>query len=261
MDLIDTHTHLYLGEFDDDREEVVLRAKEKGIRKLLLPNIDSGSIQGMHTMCSLFPGICLPMMGLHPGSVDRNFEEELEIAESWLDKNEYVAIGETGIDLYWSTVYREQQLEAFKIQIRWAKQRSLPIVIHARESFNEIFSVLDKLADENLRGVFHSYTGNEDQAKHILEYGFYFGINGILTYKNSSLMKTLESIPPEKVLLETDSPYLSPVPKRGSRNESLNLLYIAEKAAQVYKCSVDEIASVTTRNARTVFKLTEENGR
>lgn len=259
MDLIDTHTHLYIGEFDADRAEVVKRAKEKGVKKLLLPNIDSLSIPGMHEMCSLFPGICLPMIGLHPGSVNKNFEKELEIVYSWINKNKYVAIGESGIDLYWDKTFREQQLEAFRIQVEWAKQKGLPIVIHARESFSEIFSVLDRLADENMKGVFHSFTGNEDHVKVIMEYGFYFGINGIVTYKNSDLIKTLEKIPPERVLLETDSPYLSPVPMRGKRNESSNLTYIAAEIAQVYHNSLEEVALVTTGNACKLFNLDLKN--
>ena len=255
MKLIDTHTHLYLEDFDEDRTEIINRALENGIVQCLLPNIDSGSISNMLEMCSSFPEICRPMMGLHPGSVHADFEKELKIIEDRLQKDTYVAIGEIGIDLFRDRSYREQQLEAFKIQIQWAKQADLPVVIHARESFGEIFNILDSLKDDKLKGVFHSFTGDEEQVRIINGYGFYFGINGIITYKNSNLIKTAEKIPPEKVLLETDSPYLSPVPNRGRRNESSNLVFIAERLAQVYNMTSEELSLITTKNASELFKL------
>lgn len=255
MELIDTHSHLYLKEFDNDRDDVINRALTNGIKKILLPNIDSGSISGMMQMCRKYSGICYPMMGLHPGSVNEKFKEELKIVENHLANNEFARIGEIGIDLYWDQTFKVQQEEAFEIQIQWAKQKKLPVVIHARESFGEIFNVLDHYVDEDLKGVFHSFTGNADQVKIINEYGFYYGLNGIITFKNSGLAKVIEDIPVDKLLLETDSPYLSPVPKRGMRNESSYLIYIANRLAQVYDLSVEMLALITTNNAEKLFKL------
>lgn len=255
MELIDTHTHLYLTQFDADRDEVVKRAVRNNITRLLLPNIDSGSIEAMLKMREDFPEVCLPMMGLHPTSVKDKIESELAVVEKWLNKDSFIAIGEIGIDLYWDKTYIDNQLDAFEVQIKWAKERNLPIVIHARNSFREIFSVLDKHADQNLRGVFHSFTGNSEDAFKILEYGFYLGINGIITYKNSGLDTIMKKIPLEKILLETDSPYLTPVPKRGLRNESSFLTYIAENLADIYDTKVERIAEITTDNARNLFGI------
>jgi TatD DNase family protein len=255
MELIDTHSHLYLPEFDSDRDEAIKRALTNGIKKILLPNIDSGSILPMMQMCSSYTEICNPMMGLHPGSVKDNFNEELKIIQDTLDRNEFVGIGEIGIDLYWDKSFKKQQEEAFEIQIQWAKQKKIPVVIHSRESFGEIFNIIDRYVDSDLRGVFHSFTGNEDQVKTVNEYGFYFGINGIVTFKNSGLVKVMENIPVEKVLLETDSPYLSPVPKRGMRNESSYLVHIANRVAQIYGMPVEKLALITGRNAEKLFNL------
>ncbi len=255
MNLIDTHTHLYLKEFDKDREEVINRALTNGVNQFLLPNIDSSSIHAMVKMCETYPGICKPMIGLHPGSIHKNFEKELIIIENELEKNSFIGIGEIGIDLYWDKTFRDEQNEAFKIQVQWAKKKELPVVIHARESFTEIFKILDMFMDAKLKGVFHSFTGNDDQVKIINEYGFYFGINGIVTYKNSGLASTVENIPIEKLLLETDAPYLSPVPKRGMRNESSFLIYIAGRLAQIYGLSADELGQITSFNASELFKM------
>ena len=255
MEFIDTHTHLYLNQFDPDRSEVVKRAVINKVTHLLLPNIDSGSIGAMLKMREDFPEVCLPMMGLHPTSVKDQYEQELLVVENWLNEDSFIAIGEIGIDLYWDKKYITNQLEAFEVQIKWAKERNLPIVIHARNSFREIFSVLDKHADQRLRGVFHSFTGNSDEALKILEYGFYLGINGIITFKNSGLDKIVKNIPPEKLLLETDSPYLAPIPERGRRNESSYIPYIAKTLADIYYISIDKIAGITTDNARNLFGL------
>lgn len=255
MNLTDTHTHLYLGEFEKDRHEVVKRAIDSGIVQLLLPNIDSGSVDGMLELVESFPGICRPMIGLHPGSVDTGYREELRRIESWFCKEKFIAIGEIGIDLYRDRSFKEQQLEAFKIQIQWARELNLPIIIHARESFNEIFNILDRFMDDKLKGVFHSFTGNEDHVSVIQGYGFYFGINGIVTYKNSELAKIVSHIPVDKILLETDSPYLTPVPNRGKRNESSNLIFIARRLADIYNLPLEKLASITTGNADKLFKL------
>jgi TatD DNase family protein len=255
MNLTDTHTHLYLKEFDHDRDQVVKDAVNMGVKHMLLPNIDSSSIPGMQKMVEDFPGICYPMIGLHPTSVRPDFELELDIVSRQLKNGGYIAIGETGIDLYWDKKYKDQQIKAFEIQVGWAKEYQLPIVIHARESFQELFDVLDRLADENLKGVFHSFTGNSDEAAHVMDYGFLFGINGIITFKNSALDRVVKQIPPERILMETDSPYLAPMPFRGRRNESSYIRYIAARLADIYGISIEEMAAITTLNAKSLFKI------
>jgi TatD DNase family protein len=253
MKLIDTHSHMYLREFDDDRDDVVKRALSNSVKRIFLPNIDSGSISGMMQMCRSYPEICHPMMGLHPGSVKENFTEELKIIEHRLGRESIIGIGEIGIDLYWDKSFKEQQAEAFEIQIQWAKQKKLPVVIHARESFMEIFNILDRNVDASLSGVFHSFTGNEDEVKKINEYGFYFGINGIITFKNSGLVNTVKNIPVEKILLETDSPYLSPV--AGERNEPANVRVTIKEIAKIKGISEEKVASQIWENAMRLFKL------
>lgn len=255
MNFIDTHTHLYLREFDQDREQVVREALNEKVQLMLLPNIDSSTISAMLQMVNDYPGICLPMIGLHPTSVNSDFEDELMLVEELLKKDKFIAIGETGIDLYWDKQHKEKQIRAFEIQVKWAKEYQLPIVIHARESFRELFSVLDKHADSNLKGVFHSFTGNAAEAAHVIEYGFFVGINGIITFKNSGLDTIVKEIPPERILLETDSPYLAPVPKRGRRNESAYIKYIAAKLSEIYDLSLETMTAITTQNARNLFLI------
>lgn len=256
MFFIDTHTHLFSSSFDEDRKEVVLRALNAGVEKLLLPNIDIESIEPMYALCSEFPANCFPMMGLHPGSVDENWEANLKIIEHNLFNRKNVAVGEIGMDLYWDKTFQDAQAHAFRIQIAWAKQLNLPIVIHTREAFDEIFEIVDELNDDSLTGVFHCFTGTVDQAKKIQEYGgFKLGIGGVLTYKKSGLDEVLKEVPMEMMILETDSPYLPPTPFRGKRNESAYLLHIAEKLADVKQVSLNEIAEITTANAQQIFKL------
>lgn len=255
MKLIDTHTHLYLDEFNPDRGEVIARAKREGIAMLFLPNIDASTFEPMLSMCRDLPGICFPMAGLHPTSVKENYLDQLKQIEACLQKEKFIAIGEVGIDLYWDKGFFDQQKEAFIIQISYAKKYKLPIVIHARESFTEIFEILDKHADDSLSGVFHSFTGGLSEIDKIKEYGFYFGINGILTYKNSGLDKIVKNIPRDRILLETDSPYLTPVPKRGKRNESAYLPYIVDKLSDILGMGRDEVADLTTANALNLFKI------
>jgi TatD DNase family protein len=252
----DTHTHLYSEEFDNDREEVLLRAENAGVRRFFLPNIDSLSIDAMMSLVENYPQRCFPMMGLHPCSVKENFMDELQIAEEWLKKAKFYGIGETGIDLFWDKTFIEEQKISFRIQIGWAKKYKLPIIIHARDSFNEILEIIDELNDESLTGIFHCFTGNEDDAKKIIGFGgFYLGIGGVVTFKNSGLAKTLAGIDPRHLVLETDSPYLAPVPFRGKRNESAYLTYISAELAKVYNCTVKEIAAITSANADKVFNL------
>jgi TatD DNase family protein len=255
MSYIDTHTHLYLKEFENDRETVIQNALEEGVEKMLLPNIDRSSISEIQAMVLAYPGICYPMIGLHPTSVSADYSEILSEFENLLQKNKYIGIGETGIDLYWDKTFKTQQIEAFKIQVEWAKRYKLPLVIHARESLQEIFTVLDELWDENLRGVFHSFSGTKEDASHVMEYGFFVGINGIITFKNSGLDIVVKEIPPDRILVETDSPFLSPVPKRGRRNESGNIKFIAEKLSEIYSLPLMEIAAITSRNAKMLFEI------
>jgi TatD DNase family protein len=256
MVLTDTHTHLYLEEFDDDRDEVIQRALDAGVEYMLLPNIDNDTVEPMLTLCGQYPGNLFPMMGLHPTDVKENFETELQKIEDHLKSGTWYGIGETGMDLYWDKTFVRQQEMALREQIEWAKKYNLPIVIHSRDSFDEIFRIIDDTNDERLRGVFHCFTGTEAQARKILEYGgFYLGIGGVLTFKNSGLDKVAENIPLEKMLLETDSPFLAPKPFRGKRNESARIRIIAEKLAEVKNVTPEEVAEQTTANAIRLFKF------
>ena len=254
--LIDTHTHLYLDAFDDDRHVMVKRALETGVTRMLLPNIDVASIDGMHALCDAFPDNCFPMMGLHPCDVKENFREVLNRMETLFSQRKYVAVGETGIDLYWDKTTLSNQIESFEIQVEWAKGLNLPIVIHARDSFNEIFEVLDRVNDDTLRGVFHCFTGNLEQAQKIIDYGgFMMGLGGVLTYEKSGLAEVVKDIPLESLILETDSPFLTPKPYRGKRNESAYVKFVAEKLAEVKNISLQEVATITTANAEEMFQL------
>jgi TatD DNase family protein len=256
--LIDTHTHLYLDAFNDDREVMIRRALEAGVKQMLLPNIDLASIEGMHALCDAHPTVCYPMMGLHPCDVKDGFEEVLNIMREKFSERNYVAVGEIGIDLYWDKTTLPIQIRAFETQIKWAKELELPIVIHARDSFNEIFEVMDRLHDERLRGVFHCFTGNAEQAKKILGYGnFLMGIGGVLTYDKSGLAEVVKDIPLDKLVLETDSPFLTPKPYRGKRNESAYVKFIADKLAEVKQTDLATIAFRTSENARSMFNLPE----
>ena len=256
MHLIDTHTHLFAQQFDDDRSEVVYRALKEGVEQMLLPNIDSKSVKPILDLCSEFPKNCFPMIGLHPCDVKENYLEELAIIEEWLLKKEFVGVGEIGIDLYWDKSNLSIQEDAFRRQVELAKKNQLPIAIHVRDSFDEVLAIVDELNDDNLSGVFHCFTGDEDQANHIINYGgFKLGIGGIVTFKNSGLNKTLSTISIEHLILETDSPYLAPTPYRGKRNESSYVVLVAEKLAEIYGKSLEEIAKITTQNAKNLFKI------
>ena len=256
MQFIDTHTHLFVDQFNDDREAVVQKAIDDGVTTMLLPNIDLDSIADMHELVSKFPDNCIPMMGLHPCSVKENWEDELKVIKENLDKNEYRAVGEIGVDMYWDKSTRDIQMKAFAQQIEWAKELGLPIVIHVRDAFDEAFEVVDALNDERLTGVFHCFTGSVDQAHHILNYGgFKLGIGGVLTFKNSGVDQVISQIDLEHLVLETDSPYLAPVPFRGKRNESSYVTYVASKLADVKGVSIEKVAEVTTQNAKDLFKL------
>jgi TatD DNase family protein len=252
--LIDTHTHLYLEQFDQDRDQVIQNAMDAGIEKLFLPNIDVNSIAGMLSLVEHYPNVCYPMMGLHPCSVEAGFEIELQKIYDALSNQAIIAIGEIGIDLFWDKTTLPLQREAFRIQVQWAKDMNLPIVIHARDSYNELFEELNVLNDERLSGVFHCFTGSLQQAEKILSYGnFYLGIGGVSTFKNSGLNTFLPQVPLDRIILETDSPYLAPVPHRGKRNESAYTASVAQHLSHLLNKSLNEIASITTQNALNLF--------
>jgi TatD DNase family protein len=256
MELIDTHTHLFLEEFNDDRLLIIKEAIDKKINKFFLPNIDSHSIEDILRLSSEYPGICYPLVGLHPTSVKENYLEELELVSKYLENKIFYGIGETGIDLYWDKTFLKQQEYTFKEQIELAKKYALPIIIHVRESFDEVFAIVDKMNDQNLTGIFHCFSGNYYQAQRIIEYGgFKLGIGGVVTFKNSGLAEIVSKIGMEHIVLETDSPYLAPVPYRGKRNKSIYLIEIANKIAEIKGISFEEVAIKTTENAKKVFKL------
>ena len=253
--LIDTHAHIYSEEFNDDIDEVSTRAYDSDVRKVILPNIDSSSVKKMLDLADQYPQICYPLMGLHPASVGEDYQEELELVEFWLRKRKFYGIGEIGIDLYWDRSYLKEQQDAFRHQIKLAKSHQLPIVIHLRDSFEETYSIVKEEQDGNLKGIFHCFTGNEEEAQKITDLGFTLGIGGVVTFKNSTLSDVLKNVSLKNLVIETDAPYLTPMPKRGKRNESAYLAYVAQAVAKVYDISVNEVAEITTENARNLFGI------
>ena len=251
--MIDTHTHLYLKQFKDDIEDVISRAKNIGVHKFYLPSISSKYNKSMHDLEKKFPNDICCMIGLHPCYVDDNFESEINFVKKHIKDYNYKAIGEIGIDLFHEKKYFNQQVIAFEEQIKLAIEYDLPIVIHARDSLDEIFRVLEKFKSEKLRGIFHCFTGNLDQANKIIDLNFYLGIGGVVTFKNGKISEFLNEVPIEKIVLETDSPYLAPVPYRGKRNESLYIELVAKKIAEVYDVELDYVSKVTDKNALDVF--------
>lgn len=255
MQLIDTHAHIYLEDFKDSIDQVLEEAMAHSVSRIYLPNIDSSTVQSMIELAAANPQ-CHPMMGLHPGSVDENFESELKKIEDHLfsEPSKYAAVGEIGIDLYWDKTFKEQQIEVFETQLRWAKELALPVVIHVRDSFEEVFSSIDKLNDDRLRGIFHCFTGTLDQARHIMDYGgFMMGIGGILTFKNSGLDKVVKDIPLDYLVLETDSPYLAPSPHRGKQNRPEYVELVAKRLAEIKEVEIEVVAEQTSTNAFTIF--------
>ena len=256
MEFIDTHAHYYAEEFDLDRTEGIQRAKDNHVSKILLPNIDVESINPLLNLCKSDPKMFYPMLGLHPSYVKEDWKNQLKVIQNQIDENSIIAIGEIGIDLYWDKTFAEEQKMAFSLQIDWAIERQLPIVIHARESFLEIFEILDAKNCSELSGVFHCFTGSELEVQKILSYGnFYFGIGGVITYKNSTLPEVVKTIPLSKIIIETDAPYLPPTPFRGKRNEPSYIIHVAEKLAGIFEIGIDEIAKITTENANKLFRL------
>jgi len=254
--LIDSHTHLFSEEFDSDREYVIQRAKEAGVRLFCLPNIDTESIERLHRLSDEYPDCCLPMMGLHPTSVNVHYRRDLELIKAELDKRKYIAVGEIGLDLYWDKTFLGEQIHAFEEQLHWSIDRDLPVVIHTREAFPQVFESLYKVGVDRLRGVFHSFGGTREELEDIaLCKNFMIGINGVITYKKAVFRDYLSLFPLERILLETDSPWLSPVPFRGKRNESAHVLHVAAKLAEVYSLPIEKIAEITTENARRLFSM------
>lgn len=253
MNLIDTHCHLYAEEFDADRDAMIARARAAGVTRFYLPAIDSEAIPGMLALEEKYPGVCIAMMGLHPCYVKENYLQELAIVEEWLQKRDFAAIGEIGLDLYWDKSFFPQQLEAFTRQMQWALDSNRPIVIHTRKAMPETIKAVKPFAARGLRGVFHCFSGNAIEAKQIIELGFLLGIGGVVTYKNSGLSEALAAIGPEYLVLETDAPYLSPVPFRGKRNESAYLGPILARLAEIKQLPENELSAITTANAEKIF--------
>lgn len=260
MKFIDTHTHIYLPDFEDDRDDMMARAADKNVALMLLPNIDKDSVPMIKNMLQAYPKQIKAAMGLHPTSVASDFQSTLDTFYQELISNDYVAVGEIGIDLYWDKSMQAEQTEAFRQQIGWAKALHLPIIIHARNSFDEIFAVMDDLWTPELTGVFHCFSGNEQQAQKIIhDYRFKLGIGGVLTFKNSGLKEAIKDIDLSHMVLETDAPFLPPVPYRGKRNESANIPIIASHLAALKDCHIQHIAELTTATAQQLFKLDLNN--
>ena len=257
MKLVDTHTHLFVSEFEQDRDAVIKRAIEAGVTKLCLPCITPNSIELINTMCIKYPEVCYPMLGLHPTEVNKDYKELLQKIQKELDKNKnIIAIGEIGIDLYWDDSFKKEQIETFETQITWAKEKSLPLSIHSRNAFNVLYESMIHCKCNELQGVFHCFTGTKEELKTLLSFeGFMFGIGGVVTYKNSNLPDVLADMPIERIVLETDSPYLPPVPHRGKRNESSYITFIVKRLAEIYDKTEEEIASITTSNAKKLFAI------
>lgn len=255
MKFIDTHTHLYLDEFESDRMAVVENAIDKCVSTMLMPAIDKSSFAAMMKLASDFPENCLPMIGLHPTSVKENFEDELDFVKQELENKRYIGVGEIGIDLYWDNTFVEEQKYVFKSQIELAKEVGLPIAIHIRNSFNDAYPIVKELLTDDLVGVFHCFTGNMDEAKKIMDIGFKMGVGGLVTFKNAGVAEAVKQLPLESLLLETDSPFLTPAPFRGKRNQSAYVTYVAEKIAQVKGIDIGEVAEVTSATATQLFKL------
>jgi TatD DNase family protein len=253
MILIDTHSHIYSDEFDTDRAAMLERAEKEGVAKIFMPAIDTHSHQQLLQLEEENPGRCFSMMGLHPCYVKENYLDELKIVREYLEKRPFKAVGEIGLDFYWDKTFTDQQYEAFEEQVGWALEFNLPIVIHSRNSTDECIQVVAKHQTGGLRGVFHCFSGNAEQALKIVDLGFHLGIGGVLTFKNSGLDKAIEQISLEYLVLETDAPYLAPMPFRGKRNEPAYLKYVAEKLATLKQVSLDEVAQITTANAEKLF--------
>jgi TatD DNase family protein len=255
MILVDSHAHIYSEQFKQDRDEALARAKGEGVEKIYMPNIDHTSIDVMLETEAKHPEQCIAMMGLHPTSVDKDFEKELYLVEEWLGKRKFAAVGECGIDLYWDKTFLPQQQEALKVQVELAKKHQLPIVLHTRDSFEETYEIVAAAQDGRLKGIFHCFSGTLEQAEKVKKLGFLMGIGGVATFKNGGLDKVVPHVALEDLVLETDCPYLAPVPHRGKRNEPVYLPLVARRVAELMNKPVEEVAEATTRNAFNLFAL------
>lgn len=255
MNLIDTHAHIYQEDFLADINDIMLRAKENKVSKIYLPNVDVSSIQEVKDLVAKNNELFIPMMGLHPCYVKEDYKEQLAVIEKELREGKYAAVGEIGIDLYWDKSFFTQQQDAFRTQIRWAIELNLPIIIHARQSLQEIFQILDEEHQPSLKGIFHCFGGTVEDAQKIISYGFKMGIGGTVTYKNSKLPEVLKKVDLQHIVLETDAPYLPPVPHRGQRNESSYVKLVALKLCDIYGLTLEEVANITTQNAEQLFNL------
>ncbi|OAJ95530.1 TatD family hydrolase [Vibrio bivalvicida] len=253
--MIDTHAHIYATEFDTDRDQVVQRALAQGIDKILLPNIDLDSIEPMLRTEAEYPDVCRSMMGLHPCYVNADVKQSLDIIHSWFDKHNFIAVGEIGIDLYWDKTFKSEQEMAFITQLNWAKEMKLPVVIHTRDSIEETLTLLRQEQDGSLSGVFHCFGGSVEEAKAINDLGFHLGLGGVSTFKNGGMDKVIPHLDMDYVILETDCPYLAPVPHRGKRNEPAYTSLVAQRVADLREISVEQVDSLTTHNAKTLFSL------
>ena len=253
--MIDTHAHIYANEFDEDIELIISRAKTAGVSRILMPAIDTETHEKMLLLEDNQPEYCISMMGLHPCSVKSNYKDELKVIEGYFSKRRFAAVGETGLDFYWDLTFKEQQYEAFHQQADWAIHFDIPLVIHSRNSTNECIEVVRQHQNGNLKGVFHCFSGTAEQAKKIVDLGFYLGIGGVVTFKNAGLDKAIADIDLTHIVLETDAPYLAPAPYRGKRNECSYLLYIAQKLAELKGVPASDIDSITSNNASKLFGL------
>ena len=251
---VDSHAHIYHKQFRNDIDDTLARSFEAGVDQIYMPNIDHESIDAMMELEQRYPDNCYSTMGLHPCSVNKSFEKELYIVEEWLAKRSFVAIGEAGIDLYWDKTFLPEQEEALRIQVRWAKKYQIPIILHCRDSFEETIRIIEDENDDSLCGIFHCFTGSIEEANRVLETGFYIGIGWVSTFKNGGLDAVIPELPLEKVVLETDSPYLAPVPHRGKRNEPAYIPLVAQRIADFRAMPVEEVAARTTAAANAVFK-------
>ena len=255
MEFIDTHSHFYVQDFDKDRDEIIKESLAEGVSRILLPNIDLDSMQTLLNVCETYPQTCYPMLGLHPCDVKENYKEVLQKIFDYFPHHKFIGVGEVGIDLYWDTAFINEQKEAFRFQIQFALKHNLPLIIHKRQSYNETMDVLNEFQGEKLRGIFHCYSGSLPHAEEVIEKGFFLGIGGTVTYKSSNLDTILPSIPLKHIVLETDAPYLTPNPHRGSRNKSSYIPLIAQRIAEIKQTSIAEVAAQTTKNAIELFSL------
>ncbi len=256
MRIIDTHAHLYADEFKEDLPKVIFRAKQAGVAKVLLPNIDAESVEPLKNTFNKYPDFFIPMMGLHPTSVSENWQPQLETIKEELNSYEYKAIGEIGLDFYWDLTYKEQQIKVFETQLRWSKEKKIPVSMHSRNAIPAVVASIKKIGSDSLSGVFHSFGGSSDELNEILSLEtFYVGINGVVTFKNSALAEVLKNCPVEKIVVETDAPYLAPVPYRGKRNEVVYLKEILAKLAEIFSIKVEDLAKITTENTLRLFNI------